>query len=224
MKCKTLLSLCLALAVAATLSGCTSTIRAIENSSLTTDVKTSESIFLDVQQLSQATKDPGGLYVRVTNTSEQRDLDLSPALKSKLTGLGYRLLPTPDGANLTLQMNVRYLGEKKPGMDLGSLTASAATGALLASGIAALADAQSAHVYGYGAAGGLLGGALNYGVSKAFSVDEYFGVVDVQITEGEKTHKNVIAVSAKQTNLNLQEALPVLTGQITDQVSGLFKL
>lgn len=224
MKLKALMSLCLSLLAVATLSGCASTINAIENADLKTDVKTSESIFLDVQQLSQATKESGGIYVRVTNTSEQRELDLGPELKSKLATMGYRLLPTPDGATHLLQVNVRYLGEKKPGMDLSSLTTSVAGGALLASGIAALADAQSSHVYGYGAAGGLLGGALNYGMAKAFSVDEYFGVVDIQITEGEAIHKNVVAVSAKQTNLKLPEALPVLTTQITDQVTGLFKL
>lgn len=230
--------------------GCSSTVRAIKNKELAVEAKMSDTIFLDAEIL---TDDPK-IFVRVANTSDFQDVDFSDLLKKSLSEQGHSIASKASGVQYQVAANLLYMGQKKEGMDTDSILKAGFGGGILGAGIAA---ASGSSLREAGAAGLIAGAAIAGGealVGGIFHVDEYIGVIDIQIKEevdggvtgfqdaqmqngmntNIKTTRNIksdkqeyrtrIVVSAKQTRMDRSEAVNVISARLASQISGLFRI
>ncbi len=222
------------------LSGCASTINAIDNAKMQTWVKMSDSIFLDPVGLAKNRN----IYVRTTNTSDMQDLIFEQMLRDDLAKKGFTIVADPTQAGFVVQSNVLYMDYEK-----NTLTADG----LLAGGFGgALAGAGAGRSGGAAAAGGIIGAIGGALVGSAFHVDTYLGAVDVQIQEkvaggvtgvmvtnaGQgsattlktqqevksdfQTYRTRIVARAKQTNIDKKEAAQMLSDKLATQIAGRF--
>lgn len=236
--------------VFANLIGCSSAVRAIKARDLSVEAKMSDSIFLDAEVLTDEPK----IFVRVANTSDFQDIEFADLLRGKLEGMGYPITRKAKEATYLVTANLLYMGEMKEGMDPDAILQAGFGGAVLGAGIAGVTGSS---LRGAGGAGLLAGAAMAGGealVGEMFHVDEYFGLVDLQVKEEVeggvtgvqeanlqdgtgttlKTTRNIqskrqeyrtrIVVKAKQTRMDRTEACNVIADRLTHQVAGMFKL
>lgn len=232
------------------LTGCSSAVRAIKARDLAVEAKMSDTIFLDAEVLTDNPK----IFVRVANTSDFQEIDFAEMLKSKLTAMGYVVTPSAKQAAYLVTANLLYMGEKKEGMDPESMLHAGFGGALMAT---SMAGVMGSSWRGAGSAGLITGLAVAGGdalVGEVFHVDEYLGLVDLQVKEevdggvtgtqeanlqdgigtSLKTTRNIqskrqeyrtrIVVKAKQTRMDRVEACNVIAGRLAQQVAGMFNL
>lgn len=237
------------LALMAPLTGCSSAIRAINNKDLAVEAKMSNSIFLDAETLTDSPK----LFVRVANTSDFQDIDFAQQLRGKLEAMGYTVTMKAREATYLVTANLLYMGEKKEGMDETAILQAGFGGAVLG---AAIAGVTGSSWRGAGGAGLIAGAAMAGGealVGGIFHVDEYMGLVDLQVKEeveggvtgiqvanvqdgtttSMQTTRNVqakrqeyrtrIVVKAKQTRMDRTEACNVIADRLSNQIAGMFK-
>ncbi len=232
------------------LSGCSSTMNAIKNKDLQVSCKMSDTIFLDAECLTGGPK----VFVRVANTSDFQDMDFKEVIVQKLREMGYEVTPAAKDAQYHVAANILYMGQRKEGMDGDAILRAGFGGAVIG---ATVAGVSGSSLRGAGAAG-LIAGAAVAGtealVGSVFHVDEYLGVIDIQIMEeveggvkgtetanvmqGTSTAKEItrqitekrqeyrtrIVASAKQTRMDRNEAVSVLSERLGAQISGLFKI
>lgn len=237
------------LALIAPLTGCSSAVRAIKNKDLAVEAKMSNSIFLDAETLT----DEPSLFVRVANTSDFQDIDFAQLLRGKLEAMGYNVTMRAKEATYLVTANLLYMGEKKEGMDEAAILQAGFGGAVLGASIAGLTGSSWR---GAGGAGLIAGAAMAGGealVGGIFHVDEYMGLVDLQVKEEVEggvtgvqtaqvqdgtsttmqTTRNVaakrqeyrtrIVVKAKQTRMDRLEACNVIADRLSSQIAGMFK-
>jgi len=226
------------------LIGCAGTMRAIEHSNMTTNVKMSDSIILDVQTLVKNKN----IYIRITNTSEMQEIAFESILKDYLSKKGYSIVSDPSVASYILQANILYMDyQKDSSMTADGMMAGGFGGALLGSGIGGGRE-SIAGALGVGIVGSIIGGLAG----KLIHVDTFLGVVDLQIqekVEGEvtgtvkadvkqgtstsvvterkiqsnyQTYRTRLVAQATRTNINKEEAAMAISEKIARQVSGLF--
>jgi len=237
----------LALTLSLQLVGCATIPEAIEYRNLYTNYKMSDTIFLDVTKKAKYRN----IYVDVRNTSQLQEVDpagLKRAVEEKLRGKAYNILPTPEGADYVLQVNILYFDYyRKTGASEG-----AAGGALVGAGAGALAggrDVEALILAAIGAGVGYVGGAL---VGSAIKIETFAGVVDIQLMEksdkpivgkietvakqGTSTtirteqdyqsnyqiYRTKLAVTARQTNLKRDVAAQEVTNMLASQIAGIF--
>jgi hypothetical protein len=239
----------IALTLMLTTTGCSSAVRAIKARDLAVEAKMSNSIFLDAETLT----DNPTLFVRVANTSDFQDIDFAQLLRGKLEAMGYSVTRRAKDATYLVTANLLYMGEKKEGMDERAILQAGFGGAVLGASIAGLTGSSWS---GAGGAGLIAGAAMAGGealVGEIFHVDEYMGLVDLQVKEeveggvtgvqvanvqdGTSTsmqttrsitakrqeYRTRIVVKAKQTRMDRAEACNVIADRLSSQVAGMFK-
>jgi len=227
------------------LSGCAGTIKAIENTGMTTKVKMSDAVMLDPMNLEKNRS----IYVRVANTSEMQELAFAQMLKDQLTSKGFKIVQNPSEAGYMIQAQVLYMSHVKDGsMTADAAAAGGAGGMLFGSSIGSGFRGNA----GASLVGGIIGSVGGALIGKLVHVDTFLGVVDVQIKEkveggvsgtttadvktGSATtthttraiqsdyieYRTRIAASATQTNIDKVQAAAVLSDKLATQISGLF--
>lgn len=196
----------------------------------------------------------GAVFVRVANTSDFQEIDFKNLLANKLTAMGYNVTPNPKLASYQVTANLLYLDKVKEGMDMSSVVQSGFGGAVVGASIAGLSGSDWHGAGIAGLAGGLLAGAVDGAAGMLWEVEEFIGVTDIQIKEtvpggvegkedasyangigavrnttrtiktDKQEYRTRIAVSAKQTNIDRNEACNVIADRLASQISGLFKM
>ena len=227
---------------ASMMTGCAQTMRAIENRSLSTNVRMSDTIFLDPEALADNNK----VYVRVTNTSQMQNIAFRNDLLNKLRAKGYAITGDPHKAGIILQANVLYMDLQKEHMTADSMLAGGFGGALAGNAIGGGSSWEGATV---GAAVGSLAGAA---VGAMVHVDTFVGTVDIQIEQRIRggvtgtmttnasqgtsttlkttrkirsdfqTYRTRIVATATQTNINKDKAAQVLSEKLAQEIAGVF--
>ncbi|RMH38480.1 MAG: hypothetical protein D6694_12310 [Gammaproteobacteria bacterium] len=196
----------------------------------------------------------GGIFVRVANTSDFQEIDFSDLIRTKLTSMGYNVVKNPKQATYHVTANLLYLNEAKEGMNMESVLASGFGGAVLGASVAGVSGHSWRGAGTAGLAVGLAAAAVDAGAGLMWKVKEYIGVADIQIKEvvpggvtgsqesslangigtATKTTRKIvsdkqeyrtrIAVNAKQTNIDRNEACKTIAERLASQISGLFKM
>ena len=186
-----------------------------------TKVKMTKSVFLHPAQTQDKT-----VYISVKQITEDK-LDLMPLLQQNLKTKGYKIVTDPKRAKYVLFVNILFANNLREANAVKSGVAAGVTSGIIAAG----SGSSTQNSLLVGAAIALAGGA----VSKAMEDEIYRAVVDVVIDErsdesdqntvmgyGYKEHTTRVMAEAVQTNLKLEEALPVLTQKVARQISNIF--
>lgn len=156
------------------LFGCAAASRMIDYGSMKTDVAMSETIFLS------PTDAPKKVLIQVRNTSSNQEASdrLESVIASRIRSKGYEIVNSPKEATYLLQVNLRYLGEYKDGMNFQDTLTMGTAGALTGLGLSSRGD------YGRGAAiGGIIGAIGGFALDTATRVRTEIIAIDIQITE-----------------------------------------
>ena len=224
-------------------TGCT----AISHRELQVNTKMSDTVFLDPEVLESGKP----IYVRVTNTSDFQEIDISNVIKDKIRKSGRLITVNPKEASYLLQANLLYLGEQKKDMTLEGAVLGGVGG-----GLAGIAIGQSVGGVGGGLAGlavSAAGAGLGALAGSVVHVDSYLGVVDISIKEPveggvtgsedsqtkngsssskftgrnfkdtRQEYRTRIAVSAVQTNIDRKVATETISDRLSNQIAGYFK-
>jgi hypothetical protein len=195
---------------AALLSGCAATARVIDYGSMKTDVKMSESIFLT------PTDAENTIFIQIRNTSVNQNItgNFQDIITGGIQGKGYHIVQKPSQATYILQVNIRYLGQWKEGMDFGGTVTGAGLGALAGLGLGG-----PHHRVGGAVAGGLIGAGVGLIADAATRVKSEIIVVEFQITErlseeeditGQKVEKNEFKVEVQEAGaLGTKKDIPI---------------
>lgn len=190
--------------------------------SLETNVKMTRSVMLKPIE-----KDKQSVFVSLKNISEEK-LDMLPLLREKLKAKNYILADSPNNTDYVLMINILFANNLKEAYAIQN-----AAGAGIATGIiAAAGDSGTKDSLVIGATAALATGLI----TKALEDETYRAVVDVTVEEkrdeaeflsevmgqGYKTHQTRVLAEAVQTNLKLEEALPILSDKVTTQISNIF--
>ncbi len=227
-------------------TGCASTGRMMDNMSLKTEVRLSDTIFLN-QSLPERT-----VYLKISNTSEIQDIPLEQAVRERLLKKGLRLVDDPTKATWIVQANIKYLTYHKEGsMASESGVAGAGMGGFFGGVSSALSKSNNMGVAAGAAVGSIIGNVAGAALGSLVKVESYEGLVDLQIQEKVKggvkgkmvadirrgsttmtterevesdyqTYSTFINVLARRTNINVEEAIAEITKKVADQIAGLF--
>jgi len=226
-------------------SGCTKVIDTTMNKDMSTSVKMSDSIFLEPVSPAQQT-----VWIKIRNTSDKQEIDatsIKNAIATRVTNNGYKVVNDATAAHYRLDANLLYADEVKGNATAQTMVAGGFAGALV--GAAAGGDWTSAAI---GGGVGALGGAVfdmalsvkTVGMVIDIQVSEFVeggvttstrgtsrsgggtGQVGTVQTKNSTSdflhHRTRIAATAKQTNLEMAEAAPVLINQISASLAGVF--
>jgi len=190
---------------------------------LQTNVKMTKSVFLKpVNNKAEKT-----IYISLKNIS-QENMDILPLLEERLKSKGYTLVKSAEDAHYVLFINILFANNLRE-----ANAVKAATGLGIAGGaIAAGSNSNTGDSLLIGAGIALASGL----VGKALEDETYRAVVDVvvdeksdqsgnsQSTMGDdyKEHKTRVLAEAVQTDLKLEEALPILTEKVAIQIANIF--
>jgi len=239
------------LLIAAVLTACTAARTAVRYRNLETEVRMSDSIFLDPSGPGDRT-----VYMDIRNTSG-KELDVLRTVQSPVALLlserGYALTSNPDIAHYILQANVLYIDKTNPEA-ARSMLANGYGGAILGGAIGAAIGARSSGPSGVigGAIGAIVGDMVNSATEELVKGVTYTAVVDVQISErargpvkqvlnaslsqGSSTtirqteeietnfrrYRTRIVASSTKVNLSFEEARPKLADVIARSIAGVF--
>ena len=163
---KNALILFTALIVLATQSGCT----AIKHRNLETQLQLQQSVFISPDSI-----DERPVYLRVSNQTGKPDINFDSLLTQKFAAKGYKVTKNPKEAGIRLVVNFMYLDKAREGMSKEGALAGGFGGAL----IGGLATQNVGGAAIGAAAGASVGGFMGI----FFTIDTWYGVVDVQIEE-----------------------------------------
>ena len=233
----------IALLLALTLGGCASTARMMENATLTTNVVMQDTLFLDKTKAKEKK-----VFVDVTNTSEVKDIPLDRYLREKFAQKNICVVEDAADATWVVQANISRLTYNKVesmGADLGRYGA-------IAGGVVGYALPGTVRDSWFASAvGGVVGNIVGAAVGSIVKVEAYEGSIDVQIkeksgtvkettvsrvsqgsattvtTETEEvkdyqTYRTSLSVTAKRTNINLEEAVTEIAEKASMQIAALF--
>ena len=201
--------------IAILISGCSTL-------SLETNVKMTKSVWLKPVE-----KEKRSVYISLKNIS-QENLEILPILKSRLEAKNYVLVDNSNNADYVLMINILFANNLKEAYAIkNAVGIGVATGIIAAAGNSGTKDSLL-----IGATAALATGL----VTKALEDETYRAVVDVTVEEkreeigvsseimgrGYKTHQTRVLAEAVQTNLKLDEALPVLSNKVAIQISNIF--
>ena len=229
--------------LAGLLSACSGTYEAVEHRNLETEVKMSQSIFLD-PEIKYSNRN---IFLEVRNTSDMQDIDFQHIIESRLKEKGYTIVQNPADAAYRLQVNVLYIDPSSKGMTADAAAAGGFGGAV----IGAATGRGSTRVTG-GLIGTAVGSLIGAAVGSQFKIDSFMGIADIQIQEkvpgGVKgsmttnadqgtsttlrtsrdiksdyqTYRTRIAIEAKETNMDKLRAAQVISDKLGAQIASLF--
>lgn len=168
--------------MAVVLSGCAAATRMIDYGHMKTDVAMSESIFLT------PTEAPKTIFIQTRNTSSNQGITgvFESTLLSAIQAKGYQVVQKPSEATYIPQINIRYMGEWKQGMDFGGTVTGAGLGALaglgIGAGVGGPGHRAGGAIIGSGV-GGVIGAGLGFAADMATRVRTEIIVIEFQITE-----------------------------------------
>ncbi|HAG53328.1 MAG TPA: hypothetical protein DCL21_06050 [Alphaproteobacteria bacterium] len=226
------------------MASCASNKLATEKKELRVDTRMSHSIFLEPVDPEQQI-----IYVKVKNSSGNKDLRLQRAIVGEMTYLGYQVTNAPSKANFMLQANIRnYTSTAKAPDGSGETIVGAVLGGVLGS---AIGDGKGQEIAT--ALGAVAGGAAGQKFSGRNLDVEYTALVDLVIaersnnglvdyrnrqnlTQGEgtsvsanftnqsqwKKYRTKLVSKATKINLTEQEATQAIVNDIINSLSGLF--
>ncbi|MAZ39413.1 MAG: hypothetical protein CMF49_04770 [Legionellales bacterium] len=160
------------------LSGCMATQTALNDTSLQTHTKMTDSIFLEPVPSSMKT-----VYVETRNTSDQQNLSIKSYLVSDLQKKGYKIVGSPTQAHYLLQVNILKAGKVEPNkakMGVDGTVSGAAVGAT-----AGAIGGSSTDI-----AVGAIAGALVGNVANAMFKNIGF-IIDTDVQISERAHSSV---------------------------------
>lgn len=163
---KHLLILFLALFLLSSQYGCS----AIQHRNLETQLQLQQSVFISPDSI-----DDRPVYLRVSNQTGKSEVNFDSLLTQKFAARGHKVTKDPKGAGIRLLVNFVYLDKAREGMSKEGAIAGGFGGGLI--GAAITKDTTGAAVGA--AAGASVGGFLGL----FFTVDTWYGVVDVLIEE-----------------------------------------
>jgi hypothetical protein len=163
---KNTLILFMALISLSTQFGCS----AIQHRNLETQLQLQQSVFISPDSI-----DDRPVYLRVSNQTGKPDINFDSLLIQKFAAKGYKVTKNPKDAGIRLLVNFVYLDRAREGMSKEGAIAGGFGGAL----IGGLATQNIGGAAIGAAAGASAGGFLGL----FFTVDTWYGVVDVQIEE-----------------------------------------
>jgi hypothetical protein len=163
---KNALILLITLSAFITLSGCA----VIEHRNLETQLQLQQSVFISPDSI-----DDRPVYLRVSNQTGKPDIDFGSLVAQKFAAKGYKVTKNPREAGIRLVVNFVYLDKAREGMSLEGAVAGGFGGAL----IGGLATQNVGGAAAGAAAGAATGGFLGL----FFTIDTWYGVVDVLIEE-----------------------------------------
>jgi len=220
---------------------------AIQHRELSVQAKMSDTIFLNPETLESGKP----IYVRVTNTSDFQEINFGEMLKNKIQASGRKVTVSPKEAAYLIQANLLYLGEEKKDYTYEGALAGGFGGAL---GTAIATRHSSFGTQSLASAGvGLAAAGVGALVGSMVHVDDYIGLVDVQIKEAveggvrgvetaslkqgsgntvqtersiqdsRQEYRTRIGVKATQTNIDRTAAANAIAERLAAQIAGYFK-
>jgi len=225
------------------LASCAATMSAVEHAKLETSAKMSDTIFLTPTPQAEKT-----VFVQVKNTSDV-PIRLQELVIQELTRKGYKVITDdPYKAHYWLQANVLYMGEEKKHLTADAALTGGYGGALLGAatgrGTGRYTGAAAGALIG-SAAGTLIGSAIHVDTYMGV-VDIQVKEKILQGTVATSTQSNLkqgigttiksshhavsnyqayrtrIVVEATKTNINMQEAVPVIENKLSSEIAGIF--
>ena len=228
------------------LTGCSATIKLIKHGKLEVQTKMSDTVFLEPIADNKKT-----VLLQIRNTTDKSGLAIESRIKTAVQSKGYRIVTSPDAANIMIQANILQVGKSNledPFQVLtggyGSGLAGFATGAILGRALGGTGRSM------LGA--GLLVGAGEALLDVAVEVVTFTMITDLQISEKasgkfvdessdvnlkqgtsgykkstwkEKTiwkrYQTRIMSVAKKTNLKFEEAKPELVSGLVNSIAGI---
>jgi hypothetical protein len=227
------------------LSGCAATTTALRYKDLDVQTKMTSTIFLDPVPPEKRT-----VFIQVRNTTDKPMLDIEPQVAGVIAGKGYEVVQDPNKAHYILQANVLQVGktdqsalERSTLAGFGGVAGGVALGAVLggdragtgaavgglAAGAAEAITGSLTKVVWYSMITDIqLSERVQGPVSQQFQSRLKQGTADTTTTQttasttDRKKYQTRIVSSARQVNLEFQEALPHLKQGLINSVSGLF--
>lgn len=163
---KNIIFLFIAIISLASQFGCT----AIQHRNLETQLQLQQSVFISPDSI-----DDRPVYLRVSNQTGKPDINFDSLLTQKFAAKGYKVTKNSKEAGIRLLVNFVYLDRAREGMSKEGALAGGFGGAII--GGLATQNATGAAV------GAVAGASFGGFVGLFFTVDTWYGVVDVQIEE-----------------------------------------
>jgi hypothetical protein len=238
---------CLVIAMVITfgLTSCSTTTKLIKHGKLEVETKMSSTVFLDpIADNKQV------VLLQIRNTTDKSGLAIESKIKTVVQSKGYRIVTSPDAANIMIQANILQVGKSNledpfqvlPG-GYGSSLAGFGIGAALGGALGSSGQRM------LGA--GLFSGAANTILDAAVEVVNFTMITDLQISEKAtgaiieessdanlkqgtsgfkkntwksktnwKRYQTRIVSVAKKTNLKFEEAAPELVSGLVNSIAG----
>ena len=206
----------LVLLAVALVSGCAGITNLMDYREMQTDVKMAETIFLEPIDASKKT-----VYMEIRNTSSNQKITnaLKEVIISGIKSSGYFIASSPSSATYILQVNIRYLGEYKQGMDFGGAMTGAGIGALTGIGL----WKPGGNMTGSMVTGGIIGAAAGLVFDATTRTKTQVILVDLRVQQkGGSPKVTAVAAKAEQIGLNPDEAAQALIKISGEQIAGIF--
>ncbi|ELI5720925.1 complement resistance protein TraT [Vibrio fluvialis] len=236
---------CVALASALALSGCSAVSTAVNKRNLEVKTQMSETVWLDPVSQQEKT-----VFLQIRNTTDKQ-IDVEDALKSRLEQKGYSVTQNPDDAHYWIQTNILKLDKMDLREAQGFLSSGYGAG-LTGGALTALAVAANTSHSQTILGAGLIGAAAGFVADSLVEDVNYAMITDIQIVEktdhqvtttetanikngssantattlttleNKKRYQTRVLSTANKVNLDFEEAEPALIDGLTTSISGVF--
>ena len=180
---------------------------------LQTNSKLTRTIVIDHSQLANKT-----IYLQVTNTANSggEKMNLNENIINSLKAKGYEIVDSSQKASYSLFVNVLFANNLKEARAIQTAVASGVFG-----GVGALASGSNgSNSLIVGATAALAGGLIG----KALEDETFRTVIDIQVVNNlNNSNENTrVYCEAIKTNLDLNEAMPILEKEATKSIVNIF--
>ena len=180
---------------------------------LQTNSKLTRTILIDHSTLTNKT-----IYLQVTNTANSggEKMNLNENIINSLKAKDYEIVDSSQKASYSLFVNVLFANNLKEARAVQTAVASGVFG-----GVGALASGSNgSNSLIVGATAALAGGLIG----KALEDETFRAVIDITVTNNSNniTDNTRVYCEAVKTNLNLNEAMPILEKEATKSIVNIF--
>lgn len=180
---------------------------------LQTNSKLTRTIVIDHSQLTNKT-----IYLQVTNTANSggEKMNLNENIINSLKAKGYEIVDSSQKASYSLFVNVLFANNLKEARAIQTAVASGVFG-----GVGALASGSNgSNSLIVGATAALAGGLIG----KALEDETFRTVIDINVVNNlNNSNENTrVYCEAIKTNLDLNEAMPILEKEATKSIVNIF--
>ena len=163
------------------------------------------------------------LYLDVRNASSAQHFPIEAKIRDALAAKGYTMVERAAEADIELRVLVHFCGLEKEAFKSDKVVG----GGLLGAGGGVLAAAAGKGNSATMAIGALVGALLGAGggalAEKASHKETFVGVVEFEIDHKGKPHvRNSVAAKVRERKLTMEQAVAKISGNIANQIAGLF--